>query len=172
MGVEIERKFLVDSDKVKKILDIGQGTTLCQSYLSTDTDRTVRVRSVQRKESSYGKAVAKGFITIKGRTRKITRTEYEYEIPIKDAIHMINNMCVGSIIIKHRFNIFHMSKCWEVDFFFGENYGLVVAEVELSYEHEEVVKPDWVLEEVSDQGKYFNSRLAKNPYKNWRNSSA
>jgi CYTH domain-containing protein len=152
MSIEIERKFLVK--RFPKFL--GFGRTIIQGYLSLDKNCTVRVRVVGNQ----------GYLTIKGESTGISRIEYEYEIPISEAKAMLN-LCQGSIIEKTRYKILHENLTWELDIFDGDNKGLVVVEVELLSESEVINKPDWVGTEVSDDKKYFNSRLSKTPYKDW-----
>lgn len=98
----------------------------------------------------------------------ISRLEYEYEISVNEANEMLDNLCEESIIDKKRFLIPHGNHTWELDIFYGQNDGLVIAEIELNDENEEFLKPNWIKEEVSHEAKYYNSNLMKNPYKNWK----
>ena len=154
MGKEIERKFLLTGDSWK---DMAKGILYRQGYLSTVKERTVRVRTIDDK----------GYLTIKGITTGATRAEYEYEISVSDANEMLDNLCEKPIIEKKRYKIEYEGLIWEVDEFFGENNGLVFAEVELTSEDQSIKKPEWIGEEVTGDPKYFNSNLIKNPYKNW-----
>ena len=154
MGVEIERKFLVDS---KSVPDSGEEIPIIQAYLCAEKDRTVRVR----------KAGERAFFTIKGEMKGISRKEFEYEIPPEDAEEMIR-MAVGHPVEKVRRIVFHNQDRWEVDFFSGLNEGLVVAELELEKADEEFEKPSWIKEEVSGQLRYQNSQLAFFPYCDWK----
>ncbi len=155
MGKEIERKYLVKGNEWKKL---AKGTSYRQGYLSTAKERTVRVRTIDDK----------GFLTIKSITVGASRAEYEYEIPAADANAMLSNLCEKPLIEKNRYKIAHAGLTWEVDEFFGDNDGLVVAEVELTSEDQKIDRPAWVGEEVSSDPRYFNSNLTKNPYKNWK----
>ncbi|MFZ5952973.1 MAG: CYTH domain-containing protein [Candidatus Rifleibacteriota bacterium] len=155
MGKEIERKYLVKSDEFKKL---AKGTSYRQGYLSTVKERTVRVRTIDEK----------GFLTIKGITVGASRVEYEYEIPAKEADDMLSNLCEKPLIEKNRYKIPFAGLTWEVDEFFGDNDGLIVAEVELQSEDQKIEKPAWVGEEVTTDPRYFNSNLTKNPFKNWK----
>ena len=155
MGKEIERKFLVKDDAFKKL---AKGTRYRQGYLSSTKERVVRVRTIDDK----------GFLTVKGITTGATRAEYEYEIPAKDADSMLDELCEKPIIEKNRYKVPKGKLVWEIDEFFGENDGLVVAEVELESEAQSFAKPEWVGAEVSGDPKYFNSNLIQNPYKNWK----
>ena len=124
MAKEIERKFLVKDSTFK---DLSKPVLYKQGYLSSDTKSTVRVRVVGDH----------GYITIKGLGNGIARPEYEYEIPFKDAVEMLEQLCKKPIIEKYRYVIEYQGYIWEVDEFLGDNEGLVVAEIELSREDEE-----------------------------------
>ena len=154
MGKEIERKFLVEDDSFRSL---AKGTNYRQGYLNSAKERVVRVRTIDDK----------GFLTIKGITTGATRLEYEYEIPLKDAKAMLNELCEKPLIEKNRYKIKYKGLIWEVDEFFGENQGLIFAEVELETEDQQYEKPEWIGEEVTGDPKYFNSNLIQNPYKNW-----
>ena len=154
MGKEIERKFLVKDDIFKTL---AQGTSYRQGYLNSQKERVVRVRTIDDK----------GFLTVKGITTGATRVEYEYEIPVKDAEAMLDELCEKPLIEKNRYKIKQGNFIWEVDEFFGENQGLICAEVELAREAQSYDKPEWIGEEVTGDPKYFNSNLIQNPYKNW-----
>jgi len=154
MGKEIERKFLVRDDSFRSL---AQGTRYRQGYLNSVKERVVRVRTIDDK----------GFLTIKGITTGATRAEYEYEIPVKEAEAMLDELCEQPLIEKNRYKIAHKGFTWEVDEFFGENQGLILAEVELESEDQSYDKPEWITDEVTGDPKYFNSNLIQNPYKNW-----
>jgi len=155
MGKEIERKFLVKSDDYKTPLT--SKIYINQGYFAEG----VRVRL----SKSLGKD--EGFITFKSPTEGMTRTEFEYKIPFVEAEEILNNLCKGPIIEKTRHIIFYSGEKWEVDEFFGDNEGLVVAELEMSDEEHNFEKPDWLGEEVTQNKRYYNSDLTKNPFKNW-----
>lgn len=110
---------------------------------------------------------SKGFLTIKGITRGVSRAEFEYEISAEDAAIMLDDMCEKPLIEKKRYKIPFGGLVFEVDEFFGENAGLVVAEVELKDEKQKITLPPWVGEEVSGDPRYFNSNLIKHPYSRW-----
>ncbi len=154
MGKEIERKFLIKGDDWKKN---SKEVLFRQGYLSTVKERTVRVRTIDNK----------GFLTIKGITVGATRAEYEYEISVSDANEMLDSLCEKPIIEKTRTKIEYKGLIWEIDKFFGENEGLIVAEVELVSEDQKPAIPEWIGEEVTGDPRYFNSNLIKNPFKNW-----
>jgi len=154
MGTEIERKFLVRGDDWRKL---AKGTAYRQGYLSTVKERTVRVRTIG----------AEGFLTIKGVTKGATRAEYEYPVPASDANEILTNLCEKPLIEKNRYKIAHAGLVWEVDEFFGDNLGLIVAEVELTSESQTFEKPTWVGDEVTGDPRYFNSNLTKKPFTTW-----
>lgn len=153
MGKEIERKFLLVGDDWKTV----DGTHYRQGYLNSAKERTVRVRTIDDK----------GFLTIKGLTVGATRLEYEYEIPHAEATEMLDALCEKPIIDKNRYKVEFAGLTWEVDEFFGENQGLVVAEVELESEDQAFERPSWVGEEVTGDPRYFNSNLIKHPFTKW-----
>ena len=154
MGIEIERKFLLTGTDWKAL---AKGTPYRQGYLNSTKERTVRVRTI----------ADKGFLTIKGISVGATRVEYEYEIPRNDADALLNELCEKPLIEKNRYKIVHQGFTWEVDEFFGENDGLVVAEIELESEEQSFEKPEWVGKEVTGDQRYFNSSLIKEPYTQW-----
>ncbi|HEK19303.1 CYTH domain-containing protein [Mucilaginibacter sp.] len=156
MGIEIERKFLVDHDKWS-LVNKPEGDVYRQGYIVNDKDRTVRLRVT-------GTAA---YITLKGGTKGIRRSEYEYEIPLADGIEILKDFTT-SVVEKVRYNISLNGHLWEVDVFEGDNTGLIVAEIELDSEEEVFEKPEWVTKEVSDDGRYTNAALSVNPYKNWK----
>lgn len=155
MAHEIERKFLVDVAAWKPV---DAGTLFRQGYLSSHKERVVRVRI----EGTAAK------LTIKGATQGVTRVELEYPIPLGDAELMLATLCEQPLIEKTRHTELHGGKLWEIDVFHGDNDGLVMAELELASEDETYETPAWVLREVSDDPRYYNSNLISAPYKSWR----
>jgi CYTH domain-containing protein len=154
MGIEIEKKFLVTSDVWRKL---GREVRYCQGYLNRAAERTVRVRTVD----------GKGFLAIKGRVKGSTRLEYEYEIPIQECREILERLAEKPLIEKSRYTIEHKGLIWEVDEFYGENQGLIVAEVELESEDQTIELPDWIGKEVTADSRYFNSNLMIHPYQRW-----
>lgn len=154
MGVEIERKFLVQGDAWKTL---GEPVFFRQGYLSSQKERTVRVRI------EGDRAV----ITIKGRSVGATRGEWEYPIPVQDAAELLDGLCEQPLIEKYRRKITNGAHVWEVDEFLGANAGLVVAEIELGAEDEAFDQPEWVADEVTDDARYYNSNLIRHPFSNW-----
>ena len=154
MGKEIERKFVINrADWTPQ----DGGIHFKQGYLNSQKERVVRVRI-----EGY---IAK--LTIKGPTNGVTRSEFEYGIPLEDAGLILNQLCERPIIDKHRHVEHHLGRAWEIDVFHGENEGLVVAEIELPTPDAKVDLPDWVGIEVSSDPRYYNSNLLKNPYTTW-----
>ena len=133
------------------------GVRYRQGYLSTDPARVVRIRT----------AGPKAVITVKGRTARATRDEYEYEIPLIDAEEMLDRLCYRPLIEKVRYREQIADRLWEVDVFEGENAGLIVAEVELPDAFAGLTLPSWVGQEVTDDPRYFNSNLVRHPYTQW-----
>lgn len=154
MGVEIEKKFLLSGSDWKQL---AAGTAYRQGYLNSTKERTVRVRTIDDK----------GYLTVKGISVGATRMEFEYEIPREDAAQLLDELCEKPLIEKNRYKIEYGGFIWEVDEFFGENDGLVVAEIELESEDQQFERPAWVGEEVTGDPRYFNSNLIKHPYTAW-----
>ena len=154
--IEIERKFLVKSEEFKTISFAKN--EISQGYLNSNPERTVRVRIKGNQ----------GYLTIKGKGNEtgMSRLEWEKEIPIDEA-KMLLNLCESGVISKVRYEVKFGNHVYEVDVFFGENKGLIIAEIELQSEDEAFEKPHWLGEEVTNNEKYYNSYLSNNPFKNW-----
>jgi len=154
--IEIERKFLVKSEAFKK--NSFDKNEISQGYLNSNPERTVRVRIKGNQ----------GFLTIKGKGNEtgLSRFEWEKEIPVNEARTLLE-LCESGVINKTRYEVKFGNHVYEVDEFFVENEGLVLAEIELQSEDEAFEKPDWLGEEVTNNKKYYNSYLSKNPFKNW-----
>ena len=155
MGVEIERKFLVKSQSWRGSVSGSKETK--QGYLSMDIERVVRVRTMNDD----------AFLTIKSKVSARKRLEFEYAIPKVDAEEILANTCVASLIEKRRSYVEYGNKTWEIDEFFGDNQGLIVAEIELGHEEEEFERPEWLGEEVTEDSRYLNVNLAENPHSRW-----
>jgi len=155
MAQEIERKFLVASE-FKSLAT--KSTRITQGYLSSVLERTVRIRINGDK----------GFITIKGAGSDsgMSRFEWEKEISVEDAKELLK-ICEPGVIDKTRYLVPAGKHTFEIDEFYGENEGLVVAEIELAAENEPFEKPAFLGQEVTGDAKYYNSMLSKNPYKKW-----
>ena len=154
MAKEIERKFIVDPAKLPGNLS---GIDYQQGYISINDSGVTRIRIINDK----------AVLTIKSKTVEISRDEFEYDIPYKDALRLIN-LSQGEVIHKTRSVIEYENKTWEVDEFHGKNKGLWLAEIELTDEQEDFIKPNWVMEEVSKDKKYYNSYLCLHPYSTWK----
>ena len=154
--VEIERKFLVKNEDFKA--ESYQKNSITQGFLNTDPLRTVRIRI--KDETA--------FLTVKGKNNEagLSRFEWEKEIDKTEAESLLK-LCEPGMIDKTRFLVKSDSHIFEVDEFYGENKGLIVAEVELETEEEVFEKPDWLGQEVTGDPRYYNSQLSKNPYKSW-----
>lgn len=154
MPLEIERKYTVINDAWR---NQAVGSHYVQGYLSLDPERTVRVRMV----------ADQAWLTIKGRSRGMVRSEYEYPIPPGHAGELLG-MCLPPLIEKTRYCVMHAGLTWEVDEFSGENAGLLVAEIELDSADQIPELPDWVGDEVTDDPRYYNASLVRHPYRLWR----
>jgi len=155
MGVEIERKFLVRGDGWRTQ---GEPVLLRQGYLSSHAERTVRVRIEGER----------AVLTIKSKNVGAARGEWEYPVPVADAVELLDRLCERPLIEKYRRRIPYGGFVWEVDEFLGENAGLVVAEIELPAEDAQFDKPDWAGEDVTYDLRYLNSNLIKQPYSTWK----
>lgn len=154
--IEIERKFLINSDAYKE--ESHQKFRIIQGFLNRDPERTVRVRIKDNK----------GVLTVKGLSSNdgLSRFEWEKEISKKDAKALLE-FCEKGVIDKIRYEVKVNNHIFEVDEFFGDNEGLVIAEVELQTEDEIFTKPEWLGEEVTGNIKYYNSQLSKQSYNTW-----
>lgn len=153
MAVEIERKYLVRGEEWR---GLAAPVKYAQGYLVSDEGRTVRVRI----------AGDSGFLTIKGKSEGMSRKEFEYPVPLKDAEEMLL-LSKTPVIEKKRSRIEFEGKIWEVDEFEGKNKGLIMAEIELKSEDEYFEIPPWIGEEVTGDPRYFNSYLSENPFNEW-----
>jgi CYTH domain-containing protein len=156
MSIEIERKFLVKNNDFQN--QSFQKKIIKQGYLNSDKNRTVRIRISDKK----------AFITIKGKSNDAgtTRFEWEKEIKLKEAENLLL-LCEPAIIEKTRYLVKVDQHIFEVDEFYGDNKGLIIAEVELNSETEKFEKPNWLAKEVTGDVRYYNSSISKYPFKNW-----
>ena len=157
MGKEIECKFLVSS-----LPEGMSGTTMHQGYLQPEKERSVRIRTVEKDGSKKGVLTIKGLSDASG----MSRYEFEIEIPVLDADHLLS-LCDQPLIEKTRYKYDYEGITWEIDEFHGVNDGLIVAEVELESKDQQFEKPDFIGEEVTGQVKYYNMMLLKNPFSTW-----
>ena len=156
MGKEIERKFLVEGDAWKRAAQ--EGLPCRQGYLVADESKTVRVRIIG----------TRAFLTVKSKTSGISRSEFEYAIPVEDAESMLALCDQG--VEKTRYLILHEGMTWELDVFEGANRGLVMAEIELTEESQSFALPSWIGKEVSSDPRYYNACLSKHPFSTWGDS--
>lgn len=156
-NLEIERKFLVKSIAFKD--EAFKQTKIVQGFLSTNKKRTVRVRLKGEQ----------GFLTIKGESSKngLSRFEWEKEISKTEAEDLLK-LCKKGVIDKTRYEVKVENHIFEVDEFYGDNEGLIIAEVELQDEEETFAKPDWLGKEVTGKIKYYNSQISKKPFTTWK----
>ena len=157
MTVEIERKFLVATQQWRSLSE--PPSIIRQGYLSRDPERVVRVR--QRDD--------RGYLTIKSSAGKVVsdslrRSEFEYSIPVDDAVFMLNNLCIAPIIHKRRYELIAADGTrWEIDEFVEPEPGLVLAEVELNHSSDDFVRPDWLGAEVTHDQRYSNNNIGISP---------
>lgn len=151
MGMEIERKFIVNSDAYKRG---AKGTRFRQGYLSIHRARVVRVRFEGDRP----------VLTIKGEKVGAAAPEFNYEIPASDAQELLDHICIQPIIEKTRYDVEYGGHIWHVDEFHGANNGLVLAEIELGQEDERFQRPPWLGEEVTEDYRYSNARLTVEPF--------
>lgn len=155
MAIEIERKFLVKGEfrnLVEKSVRIRQG------YISSVPERSVRIRIMNDR----------GFLAIKGETNSSGKSRYEWEteIPVTEAEELLN-ICEPGLIEKTRHLVKYRKHIFEIDEFYGDNKGLILAEIELKSESENIEMPDWIGEEVTGDPKYYNVMLTKKPFSKW-----
>ena len=155
MGLEIERKFLLKDDSWRA--HILRSEPMRQGYLISDDFNSVRVRITGQQ----------AHLNIKSATIGLTRTEFEYTIPLADAETILNTLCRGPLVEKTRHWVIHGTHEWEIDEFAGANSGLIVAELELDTSNEVFERPSWASTEVTDDKRYYNAYLARCPYQEW-----
>lgn len=148
MNKEIERKFL--ASKFKEMDNLPH-YDIIQGYIHSGDGKVVRVRT-------FGE---KAYITVKYRISKLSRGEFEYEIPYNDAVKMIDNCCDGRVLFKTRYIYLYEGKKWEIDVFHKKNDGIILAEIELKDENELFSIPPFVIKEVTGDMNYSNNRMAE-----------
>ena len=151
MGIEIERKFLVAGDGWQAL--VSHTENLRQAYLADQDGATIRVRIIDERQ---------GFLTIKGASQTLARPEFEYEIPLADAVELIK-LRLGNEIVKRRHHLRLPGGAWVLDEFGGTNQGLFLAEIELPDADADFPRPDWLGAEVTGDARYYNSALAALP---------
>ncbi|MCP5450224.1 MAG: CYTH domain-containing protein [Gammaproteobacteria bacterium] len=155
MAVEIEHKFLVRDERWRR--EVERSVRMRQGYLTSDARCSVRVRV----------AGDQGHLNVKSGTLGIQRSEYEYPIPLAEAEEILDTLCEQPLLEKTRHFVRFGGHLWEIDEFEGDNAGLIVAEVELSRIDEPFDLPDWLGADVSHDIRYYNSQLARHPYRTW-----
>lgn len=160
-GLEIERKFLVHKDGQPYKRLAYAASRITQGYICADRGRTVRVRMRDNR----------GFLTIKGPSDPAGTTRYEFEKEITlDEARQLMKLCLPGVIDKTRYLVRSGGHVFEVDEFYGENDGLVMAEVELGSENEPFTKPDFIADEVTGDRRFYNSSLMVMPFSAWRDT--
>jgi adenylate cyclase len=155
MAIEIERKFLLRSDDWRPL--VTGCVRLRQAYLAQDGGLSTRIRIVDTNSAT---------LTIKSRKAGLRRLEYEFPIPLADAEALLA-LRQGASIEKVRHHVPWDGLLWEIDVFEGDNAGLVIAEIELRDERQHFEMPGWIGVEITGQERYYNSRLAKQPFRAW-----
>lgn len=160
MGFEIERKFLVRDDSWRN--SVIRHVKIRQAYLDSDANVGIRVRVLDNNSAT---------LTLKTRRSKLSRREFEYDIPTADAEELIS-LRRGNIVEKVRYIVPAGELIWEIDVFSGENLGLVIAEIELPNQTHQIELPPWIGPEVTGQDRYYNGTLAQHPYSSWARSDS
>jgi adenylate cyclase len=155
MAIEIERKFLVLDDRWRAA--VSGSTLLRQGYLANTARASIRVRL----------AGDQAWLSVKAMTPGYARAEYEAPVAATDAQEMLSQLCEAPPIEKWRHIVLHAGERWEIDEFLGENAGLVIAELELQAETQRFERPAWLGSEVTHEERYYNFRLAQQPYQRW-----
>ncbi|MDO5058526.1 MAG: CYTH domain-containing protein [Neisseria sp.] len=153
-NLEIERRFLLADDSWREAA--GEPKLLSQGYLSVEKERTIRVRIVGKQ----------AWLTLKGYVSDISRSEFEYEIPLADAQAMMAAMCPFRLE-KNRYELVYQGFTFEIDEYFGDNAPLIVAEIELDSEEQSFPRPSWLGREITSDGRFTNAYLSKHPYSQW-----
>ncbi len=155
--IEIERKFLVLNNDFKEHAFAKH--EIAQGYLNTNPKRTVRVRIKGDK----------AYLTIKGVGNEtgMSRFEWEKNIEVQDAKKLLQ-LCEKGMISKTRYEVKSGKHTFEVDEFYSDNKGLIIAEIELESETETFEKPDWLGHEVTNDKRFYNAYLSQKPFKSWQ----
>ena len=155
MGIEIERKYLVHNREWEILAQ--KSFELRQGYLSSSPDKTIRIRC----------SGDEAWITLKNKAHNGLRKEFEYAIPLHDAIEMLHEWAADSLVHKTRYHVPFGGYLWEVDVFHGANEGLILAEIELPSVDTAFEKPSWLGEDVTEDHRYSNSNLSQHPFQSW-----
>lgn len=155
MGTECERKFLLSDNSIIRGL---KGRQIEQGYMAINDKVAIRIRINQDE----------AFITIKEASAGMSRLEFDYVVPVIEAREMMENFSMPPVIRKVRYEIMVGQHLWEIDQFYDENEGLLLAEIELQHEEEYFELPPWIGDEVTKNKKYYNSELVISPFKSWQ----
>lgn len=155
MPIEIERKFLLANNNWREA--VKTSFRIRQGYMGEIGKASIRIR-IQGEQAN---------INVKSATLSMRRMEYEYAIPLNEAQEMLEQLCEHPQVNKTRYIVEQGKHKWEIDEFYGENEGLLVAEIELSDEAEAFEKPEWIGKEVTEDPRYYNVNLIKHPFKDW-----
>lgn len=156
MGIEIERKFLLRDAGWRA--SVRGSEDIVQGYLANTDRGSIRVRL----------AGGQAALNLKSMTLGVTRSEFDYAIPVPEARVILDTLCMRPLIEKTRHHVEFDGHLWEIDEFHGANAGLVVAELELGHAQESFTHPPWLGEEVSDDPRYYNLCLVEHPYRDWK----
>ena len=156
MAIEIEHKFLLANEAWRE--QISRSVTYKQGYLSSQPTCSIRIRISD----------VRAWINIKSATVGTHRHEYDYEIPLSDAEEIISDLCRKPLIEKTRHLVNNDGNVWEIDEFFGDNLGLIVAEIELPEIGMDFSRPHWLGEEVTHDVRYYNNNLSIHPFSEWK----
>jgi len=159
MAREIERKFLLTNNDWKVLA--YQETRFAQGYLNDISDQSAKSSVRVRIEGEQAN------MNIKSLEIGLSRDEYEYEIPLSEGKRILETLAVGPVIEKIRYLVKVNTHTWEIDEFFGDNAGLVVAEVEMNSEQETFDIPSWAGREVTEEVRFYNVSLSKRPFNSW-----
>lgn len=156
MALEIEHKFLLANNDWRE--HISRSVIYRQGYLSSEASTSIRVRASDER----------AWLNIKSAIIGTHRHEYEYEIPMADANEILTNLCRKPLIEKTRHFVIDEGNTWEIDEFYGDNQGLIVAEIELAEVGQYFAKPAWLGMEVTHDLRYYNNNLSRHPFSEWR----
>ena len=155
MGIEIERKYRIHTLEWQNLSQ--KSIPIRQGYLSSSPEKTIRIRCSGQQ----------AWLTLKNKAQNGFRKEFEYAIPIQDALEMLEEWASDKLIHKTRHHVPYGDHLWEIDVFHGQNEGLILAEIELSSIDESFQKPHWLGEDVTEDHRYSNSNLSQTPFQQW-----
>jgi adenylate cyclase len=155
MAIEIEHKFLLANNDWRHL--VSHSIAYKQGYLSSQVTSSIRIRTSNDR----------GWLNIKSATIGTQRHEYEYEIPLADANEILSTLCKKPLIEKTRHFVKNNDNIWEIDEFYGDNQGLIVAEIELTATGQDFEKPHWIGKDVTHDRRYYNNNLSIHPYSMW-----